>query len=347
MVQKTRRELQRIFKSGAKPSSEDFKDFIESTLNITDDGLEKSAGANSPLKISAQGPTEKLLDFYVDEVKTWSISQKLSQQNPGFNLSNTSGNKLFIADSNGNVGINTISPTAKLQIQQTGSDDTLRIVDDSNNTSQFIVKGDGKVGIGTTSPTAKLQINGDLKLESGVAVREFSTDGTLNRNSDLVIPTEKAVRSYIQNNIPTYTSDKASLTGSSSQDFSTKDLFVNGDFRVAEGNNVQGIPIIDFQTKTWSFANHRDSSKRVEVTFTFPHPVIKVSVISASWSLFYSSNQSIKEVGIMVPSPTVSGSTVIAKLDCRLKDNSGYYDDTYNGSGHIVVIAMMNKAITT
>lgn len=262
MVQKTRRELQRIFKSGAKPSSEDFKDFIESTLNISDDGLEKSAGANSPLKISAQGTQEKLLDFYVDEVKTWSISQRPSEDNPGFNLSNASGSKLFIADSNGNVGIGTTAPTAKLEINgnlklQSGvtvnefsTDGTLDGESDlvipteqavktyadtkallaGSSTQDFTANNltiNGNLGIGKANPTAKLEINGDLKLKYGVAVNKFSTDGNMSNNSDLAIPTEQAVKTYVNSRVPDL-SGKASLSGSFSQDFNVNNLFASG-----------------------------------------------------------------------------------------------------------------------
>lgn len=57
------------------------------------------------------------------------------------------------------------------------------------------------VGIGTTSPDARLDVEGDLILEIGTAVNEFSTDGTLGGNSDIAIPTEQAVKTYVDNAI--------------------------------------------------------------------------------------------------------------------------------------------------
>ena len=100
MTQISRNELKELFKTGAKPSGDDFKAFIDSTLNIKDDGIEKPSGADSPLKITAQGADEKLLDFYAGETKTWSINQK-----SGLNISNAGGSKLFIDKSSGNVGL--------------------------------------------------------------------------------------------------------------------------------------------------------------------------------------------------------------------------------------------------
>ena len=42
--------------------------------------------------------------------------------------------------------------------------------------------------------------DGKLTLPSGVAINEFSSDGTLDGNSDLAVPTEKAVKTYVDNN---------------------------------------------------------------------------------------------------------------------------------------------------
>ena len=84
--QKNRTQLQALFKSGAKPSEENFKDFINSVLNINDDGLEKPSGADTPLKILAHGETENLLDCYAGDLHTWRLNQKPTGANPGFNL---------------------------------------------------------------------------------------------------------------------------------------------------------------------------------------------------------------------------------------------------------------------
>lgn len=66
----------------------------------------------------------------------------------------------------------------------------------------LINSGGGNVGIGiVTTPIAKLQVGGNLLLQYGTAVNEFSTDGTLGGNSNDALPTEQAVKTYVDNSI--------------------------------------------------------------------------------------------------------------------------------------------------
>ncbi|WP_207680668.1 hypothetical protein [Desulfonema magnum] len=64
------------------------------------------------------------------------------------------------------------------------------------------VENNGNVGIGKTKPGAKLEIAGTVKLQAGVVVNEFSSDTKLDDNSDSAVPTEKAVRAYVDNRFP-------------------------------------------------------------------------------------------------------------------------------------------------
>jgi len=56
----------------------------------------------------------------------------------------------------------------------------------------------GNVGIGTTNPQAKLHVEGDFRLLNGVPINKFSTDSLFSSNSHSVVPTEKAIKDYIQ-----------------------------------------------------------------------------------------------------------------------------------------------------
>jgi hypothetical protein len=85
---------------------------------------------------------------------------------------------------------------------------------------------------------ARLAIAGELKLQAGVAVNELSSDEKLTNNSDLAIPTQKAVKTYVDNQIAVVNqslSTKAALAGATSQDFQSKNLSVSGNL-TANGN---------------------------------------------------------------------------------------------------------------
>ena len=169
MVRQSRKELQSVFYSGAKPSAGDFRNLFESVINIYDDGLEKPPGSDTPLRISARGETENLLDVYAGDVNTWRLNQRpVNATHSGLNFETGGISKLFLESSSGNLGLSITQPTAKLHIQQSGSQDALRIDDDAGDTTPLIVNTDGRVGVGTASPSDKLTVKGgDVKIEGG------------------------------------------------------------------------------------------------------------------------------------------------------------------------------------
>src|SRR3712207_4151582 len=96
-------------------------------------------------------------------------------------------------------------------------------------TNELTVKE--KIGIGTDTPSEALEVKGNLKLQVGVPINEFSNDGTLANTSDLAVPTNKAVKAYVDAQIGQVNqslSIKAALAGTSSQDFQAKNLSVSG-----------------------------------------------------------------------------------------------------------------------
>ena len=104
--------------------------------------------------------------------------------------------------------------------------------DNSDNIRMHFNTNNGSLGINKTGPGANLDVNGNLKLQLGVAVNEFSNDGSLGGNNDLAVPTERAVKSYIDNQINQVDQTKANVGGSSEQDFQAKTLKVNQDLTV-------------------------------------------------------------------------------------------------------------------
>ncbi|HZV68416.1 MAG TPA: hypothetical protein VFG10_02700 [Saprospiraceae bacterium] len=71
------------------------------------------------------------------------------------------------------------------------------------------VLGQNNVGIGTTSPQAKLDVNGTFKLQNGVIVNGISADSTFSPGSDSLIPTQLAVKKYLQKGL--WASDDGAL----------------------------------------------------------------------------------------------------------------------------------------
>lgn len=171
-TKRTRQELRELFKQGAMPSGVDFSDLIESTLNRTDDGIDKPVGADQPLKIMAQGADENLLDFHTKEANTWRINQKTGGSKTGFNLSSLGVSRFFIERESGNVGIGEASPAARLHISQTGGAPALRVDDQENETTPFIIDSEGKVGVGTNNPSARLEVDGALKVNGAITSPE-------------------------------------------------------------------------------------------------------------------------------------------------------------------------------
>jgi hypothetical protein len=119
--------------------------------------------------------------------------------------SNSSGNNnTFVGNEAGRdaTGSSNVFLGNKAGFNETSSD-KLYIANGADD-SNVLIYGDfdtGKIGIGTTSPAATVDVNGTLALGNGPAIDEFSTDGTLADNSDSAVPTEQAVKTYVDSKI--------------------------------------------------------------------------------------------------------------------------------------------------
>ncbi|NEP36058.1 hypothetical protein [Moorena sp. SIO3B2] len=123
----------------------------------------------------------------------------------------------------------------------------------------------GKVGIGTETPSQELDVIGDISARNltlngsltidenltvggnfqlgTLSINAFSSDGNLADNSNLAVPTEQAVKTYVDGQISQVNNaldTKAALNGTASQDFATNNLTVGGNLRVSGNLEVQG-----------------------------------------------------------------------------------------------------------
>ena len=82
----------------------------------------------------------------------------------------------FVVDANGDVGIASTSPYAKLSVENTGTAPSFFVGDEAYpDTTPFIIDATGAVGIGTSSPGSKLSIQGNVFLAGNIVATSTAT----------------------------------------------------------------------------------------------------------------------------------------------------------------------------
>jgi len=121
MTSRHRETLKNFFADGRMPTSDHFKDLIDSTLNMTDEGFRKSA--ENGLEISTPVGFDALLSFSRDQNPqsvVWSASYGARDQLQ-FNFGSTAATRdsppaLTLDGSNQRIGINTPEPKHTLDV---------------------------------------------------------------------------------------------------------------------------------------------------------------------------------------------------------------------------------------
>ncbi len=105
-----------------------------------------------------------------------------------------------------------------------------------------------KIGIGTETPAERLDVKGNIKLNTGVAVGEFSSDTTFAASSNQSVPTTQAVKTYFETQLAIVNGvlvNKANTSGSLAQDFQANNLTAQGnvtaDKFIGDGSSLTGL----------------------------------------------------------------------------------------------------------
>ncbi|MBL4647406.1 MAG: hypothetical protein JKY13_00365, partial [Gammaproteobacteria bacterium] len=171
---KTRAQLKAHFRQGNTVTEAALNTLFDSMINSEDDGIENPVNMGEPLRIMVDqdnNPQQNVLDFYENATDlAWRIQQNPlipasspANYNAGMAFVNNEQVKFFIESSDGNIGINTVTPQAKLHINNQDAVHSLQVGDDD-----LILTADAKLGIGT-EPVNQLDVNGNVAIGSAYA----------------------------------------------------------------------------------------------------------------------------------------------------------------------------------
>lgn len=126
----------------------------------------------------------------------------------GLHLKDDSGISGIFIEDGGNVGMGTTTPSGKLHVSGshifTNMGYGFMSYDTEGNLAGMYVNTDDSLRLITNatprltiSEAGNIDITGTLQLPNGTSINEFSTDTTLSGDSDNAVPTEKAVKTYV------------------------------------------------------------------------------------------------------------------------------------------------------
>lgn len=220
--------LETYFETGDIPTQEQFKDFLDSYVHQLDDGITVYPVPGTTIKYfgigtenpesrlglkSLNNPYQSIISFCNAEADfaNWFISMNPTDEDrPGFSIDEVTPDgtmsRFFIEEGSGNVGLGTVIPTQRLDIQQStpsgiagiklvntanivsngwligqaqnssnGEDGSLSIFENtvSANTEYFKILSGGKVGIGVAKPDIKLHVSLPVELpDTDIDLRE-------------------------------------------------------------------------------------------------------------------------------------------------------------------------------
>lgn len=158
-IRKTRKELSDNFQSGKLPTQEAFEELIVSTVNIKEDGFEKTSDFGMKL---AQLGNNKLMSFYNeitlrDPIWTMAFSVPTNMKKDGNNGTNEKNLNFFYGNSTQN-GL------------------TLASAPENKDDGEHTVQGKIRVGINKADPAHELDVNGFIASGGRLGRGPFAVD---------------------------------------------------------------------------------------------------------------------------------------------------------------------------
>lgn len=259
-MKKNRSTLKDYFKKGAIPTESNFADLIDSMLNQDEDNIAKLP--NDPLKITAIGVDEALVNFYRMENNaeklSWQIKQK-PESKSGLSISDSASVRLFIENATGNVGIGTTTPKAKFQVLGAQDRVSLRVGQGDAAGNDLTVDISSGQGLANLVAGAKIKADGGgytflgtrgasrLSLHDG-AINFYTSDltgGTANADvagltsgsAKMVLTNTGSVGIGVGGNTPIAKLDILAETRTGTHPSAVKGLYVTGAF----GDSSDGV----------------------------------------------------------------------------------------------------------
>jgi hypothetical protein len=108
------------------------------------------------------------------------------------------------------------------------------------STRNIVPRATGEGNLGTTlKKWLKIFVN-SIELTSGAAITEFSIDGTMAGYSDSAVPTEKAVKDYVDTNAPSGPTGATGQTGAKGETGATGNTGATGDTGAVGQTGITG-----------------------------------------------------------------------------------------------------------
>jgi trimeric autotransporter adhesin len=159
------------------------------TINI---GTTANDGTGDPLRTAFDKINDNFVELYGADNNLNTLDANLDVNNYVITTGVTNGNITITPNGTGNINLGSI--TINGSTISSNDSTQITVAENIQTTGTLNVDGTATIGGATTLSTS-------LALASGATVSEFSTDGTMAGNSNTAVPTENAVKTYVDSQV--------------------------------------------------------------------------------------------------------------------------------------------------